>query len=157
MHTCEQKHKKWHVAIAQKLDLIEQNQCDFWIQHIRFILKQLKKLRQVCCWPVLFKQVLLKTMEHCLLFLILFFQDSLLFFSCWDLDGKGIVPYLLHKHFQPYFWSSSGAGEFWVDCWVFTVLIICSVLFYSCQLEFFQHFVLKPFSTHQQKKQQKTL
>ena len=29
---------------------------------------------------LLFKQVLLKTMEHCLLFLILFFQDSLLFF-----------------------------------------------------------------------------
>ena len=29
---------------------------------------------------LLFKQVLLKTMEYCLLFLILFFQDSLLFF-----------------------------------------------------------------------------
>ena len=28
---------------------------------------------------LLFKQVLLKTMEHCLLFPILFFQDSLLF------------------------------------------------------------------------------
>ena len=51
---------------------------------------------------LLFKQVLLKTMEHCLLFLIL------LFFYCRDLDGKGIVLYLLPKRFWPYFWSSSG-------------------------------------------------
>ena len=34
------------MAITQKLDLIEQNQCDFWIQCIRFILNQLKNLRQ---------------------------------------------------------------------------------------------------------------
>ena len=39
-------------------------------------------------------------MEHCLLFLILFFQVSLLFFLCQDLDGKGIIPYLLHKCFN---------------------------------------------------------
>ena len=51
---------------------------------------------------LLFKQILLKTMEHCLLFLILFFQVSLLFFLCQDLDGKGIVPYLLPKHFWRY-------------------------------------------------------
>ena len=43
MRTCEQKRKKRHVTIAQKLDLIEQNQCDFWIQRIRFVLNQLKK------------------------------------------------------------------------------------------------------------------
>ena len=36
-------------------------------------------------------------MEHCLLSLILFFQNILLFFLCLDLDGKGIVPYLLPK------------------------------------------------------------
>ena len=47
---------------------------------------------------LLFKHVLLKTMERCLLFLILFFQDSLLFFWCRDQDRKGIVPYLLHKY-----------------------------------------------------------
>ena len=42
------------MAIAQKLDLIEQNQCDFWIQRIRFVLNQLTKRRQQnCCWPVL--------------------------------------------------------------------------------------------------------
>ena len=39
----------------------------------------------------LFKQVLLKTMEHCLLFLI-FFPDTLLFFLCWDLDNKENCP-----------------------------------------------------------------
>ena len=37
---------------------------------------------------LLFKQVLLKTMEHFLLFLILLFKISLLFFFCWDLGGK---------------------------------------------------------------------
>ena len=57
---------------------------------------------------LLFKQVLLKTMEHYLLFLTLFFQDSFLFFLCQDQDGNGIVPYLLPKRFRPYFWSSSG-------------------------------------------------
>ena len=42
------------VALAQKLDLIEQNQCDFFIQRIRIVLNQLKKRRQQnCCWPVL--------------------------------------------------------------------------------------------------------
>ena len=35
-------------------------------------------------------QVLLKTMEYCL-FLILFFQGSLLFFECRDVDDKGIA------------------------------------------------------------------
>lgn len=35
--------KKWHVAIAQILDLVEQNKFDFWIQHIRFALNHLKK------------------------------------------------------------------------------------------------------------------
>ena len=39
---------------------------------------------------LLFKQVLSKKMEHYLLFLILFFQVSLLFFLCWDLSGKRI-------------------------------------------------------------------
>ena len=42
MRTWEQKRKKRHVAIAQKLDLIEQNQCDFWVQRVRFVLNQLK-------------------------------------------------------------------------------------------------------------------
>ena len=46
MRTCEQKCIKRHVAIAQKLDLIEQNRCEFWIQRIRFILNQLKKCKQ---------------------------------------------------------------------------------------------------------------
>ena len=64
---------------------------------------------------LLFKQVLLKTMERSLLFLILFFQVSLIFFLCWDLDGKRIVSYLLPKRFQPYFWSSSGVVQFWAD------------------------------------------
>ena len=49
MRTCEQKRKKRQVAIAQKLDLIEQNQCDFWIHRIRFVLNQLKKCRQQIC------------------------------------------------------------------------------------------------------------
>ena len=51
MRTWEQKRKKNpHVARAQKLDLIEQNQCDFWIQRIRFVLNQLKKhRREICC------------------------------------------------------------------------------------------------------------
>ena len=56
LHTCvhvNKNVKKQHVAIAQKLDLVEQNQCDFWVQHIRFVLNQLKKRRQqICCWPV---------------------------------------------------------------------------------------------------------
>ena len=48
------KTQKRLVAIAQKLDLIEQNQCHFWIQRIRFVLSQLTKRRQQnCCWPVL--------------------------------------------------------------------------------------------------------
>ena len=32
---------------------------------------------------------------------------------------------------------------FFVDCWVVTVLMICSVLFGSCRLECFHRFVLK--------------
>ena len=55
-----------------------------------------------------FKQIFLKMKEHCLLFLILFFQDSLLYFYCRNLDNKEIVPYLLPKRFRPNFWSSSG-------------------------------------------------
>ena len=44
LRTCEQKCKK-HVTIAQKLDLIEQNQCDFWIQRIRFVLMYHSQIR----------------------------------------------------------------------------------------------------------------
>ena len=60
------------------------------------------------------KQILLKTMEHCLLFLILFFQ-VLLFFLCSDLGGKEIVSYLQPKCFRPYLWLSSGVVWFSVD------------------------------------------
>ena len=56
---------------------------------------------------LLFKQVFFKTLEHVLLFLISFFQVKL-FFLCRNLDGKGIVPYLQPKRFQPYFSSSIG-------------------------------------------------
>ena len=52
---------------------------------------------------LLLKQVYLKKIEHCLLFSILFFQVSLLFFLSQDLNGKGVVSYLLAKHFRPYF------------------------------------------------------
>ena len=48
---------------------------------------------------LLFKEDLLMTMKDCLLFLILFFRDSLLFFYCQDLDCKGIVSYLQPKRF----------------------------------------------------------
>ena len=51
-------------------------------------------------------QVFLKTMEHCLLYLISIFQ-VFLFFLCRDPGGKEIDPYLLSKRFRPYFWSSS--------------------------------------------------
>ena len=58
LHTCVHVNKNIKndmVAIAQKLDLIEQNQWDFWIQRIRFVPNQLKERRQqICCWPVLF-------------------------------------------------------------------------------------------------------
>ena len=47
-------------------------------------------------------------MEHYLLYLIVIFQISLLFFFSRDQDGKEIVPYLLPQRFRPYFWSSSG-------------------------------------------------
>ena len=30
-------------SLVQKVDLIEQNQCDLWIQQIKIILNQLKK------------------------------------------------------------------------------------------------------------------
>ena len=36
--------KKQICSLVQKVDLIEQNQCDFWIQHIKIILNQLKNL-----------------------------------------------------------------------------------------------------------------
>lgn len=35
--------KKQIRSLVQKVDLTEQNQCDFWIQHIKIILNQLKK------------------------------------------------------------------------------------------------------------------
>jgi len=39
----------------QKVDLIEQNQCDFWLQCIKIVLDQLKKPRnQICCRPVIY-------------------------------------------------------------------------------------------------------
>jgi len=48
------KHAYSHVALCKKVDLIEQNQCDFWIQHIEIVLDQLKKPRhQICCRPVI--------------------------------------------------------------------------------------------------------
>jgi len=34
-----------HVALYKKVDLTEQNQCDFWIQHFKIVLDQLKKPR----------------------------------------------------------------------------------------------------------------
>ena len=50
IETCEQKRTKWHVTIALKLNL---NQCNFWIQCIKFVLNQLKKRRQqFFCWSV---------------------------------------------------------------------------------------------------------
>ena len=55
---------------------------------------------------LLFRQVLLKTMEHCLLCLI--FQVFLWFFLGRDPGGKEIVLYLQPKRFRPHFWSSSG-------------------------------------------------
>jgi len=34
----------------KKVDLTEGNQCDFWIQHIKIVIDQLKKPRQqICC------------------------------------------------------------------------------------------------------------
>ena len=33
----------------------------------------------------------------------IFFQDTLLFWQCQGVDGKGIVPYLLPKLCRPYF------------------------------------------------------
>ena len=36
--------KKQICSLVQNVDLIEQNQCDFWIQHIKIILNQLKNL-----------------------------------------------------------------------------------------------------------------
>lgn len=38
--------KKQICSFVQTVDLIEQNQCDYWIQHIKMILNQLKKLKQ---------------------------------------------------------------------------------------------------------------
>src|SRR6218665_951754 len=36
------KHVKLHMALYKKVDLIEQNRCDFWIQHFKIVLDQLK-------------------------------------------------------------------------------------------------------------------
>ena len=36
--------RKQICSLVQKVVLIEQNQCDFWIQHIKMILNQLKNL-----------------------------------------------------------------------------------------------------------------
>lgn len=42
---CKKKKKK-----VKKLDLIEQNQCDSWVQQIKTVQHQLKHLRQyICC------------------------------------------------------------------------------------------------------------
>ena len=38
--------KKQICSLVQKVDLIEQNQRDFWIQHIKIILNQLKTFKQ---------------------------------------------------------------------------------------------------------------
>jgi len=32
------KHVKVHVALYKKVDLIEQNRCDFWIRHFKVVL-----------------------------------------------------------------------------------------------------------------------
>src|SRR6218665_1279211 len=39
------KHVKLHMALYKKVDLIEQNQCDFLIQYFNIVLDLLKKLR----------------------------------------------------------------------------------------------------------------
>ena len=56
-------------------------------------------------------QVLLKTMEHGLLFFIVIFRVFLLYFMCWDPGDEGIVLYLLPKRLRPYFgqkiWDNS--------------------------------------------------
>ena len=57
-------------------------------------------------------------MKHCLLFLIVIFQDFLLFFLCHDPGGKEIVPDILPKRFRPYFWSSTGVVYFELTVWV---------------------------------------
>ena len=54
---------------------------------------------------LLFKQVLLKTMNTIyLLFLIVIFQAFMLIFLCRDPGGNWIVSYLLPNCFWPYFW-----------------------------------------------------
>ena len=43
------------MALYKKVDLIEENQHDIWIQHIRIVLDQLKKPRhQICRRPVIY-------------------------------------------------------------------------------------------------------
>jgi len=40
------------MALYKKVDLIQQSQCDFWIQHFKIVLDQLKKPKhQICCRP----------------------------------------------------------------------------------------------------------
>ena len=44
---------KHHVAISQKVDLVEQNQCHFFNRHIKLVLNQLENLRPFFgCFPV---------------------------------------------------------------------------------------------------------
>jgi len=46
------KHVKTHMALYKKVDLIEQNRCDSWIQHFKIVLDQLKNPgHQICCRP----------------------------------------------------------------------------------------------------------
>jgi len=38
------------MALYKKVDLIKQNQCDFWIQHIKIVIDRLKKPKhQIFC------------------------------------------------------------------------------------------------------------
>ena len=57
-------------------------------------------------------QVLLRTMEHCLLFSIVIFQVFLLFFLCRDQGCKKIVLDLLPKRFRPYSHRLSAEVQF---------------------------------------------
>src|SRR6218665_1099227 len=56
------KHVDVMWSYIKKVDLIEQNPCDFWIQHIKIVLDQLKKPRhQICCSPVIYIYINEKT------------------------------------------------------------------------------------------------
>ena len=89
---------------------------------------------------IIITPIFLKMMEHCLLFLIVIFLVFLLFFLCQDPGGKGIVLNLLPKHFQQYFWSSSGLCSL---SWLFEFLLFELFDVFYCRLECFQPFVLK--------------